>query len=382
MRPNKAVTIEDLRRAAARRLPKAMFDTIEGGAGSEQALRRNLSDLERLSLLPRVLRDVSEVDPGVELVGGHSPLPLVLGPTGMSGFYWPEGELAVAAAAEARGLVYVVSAMSSIELERIARPGRRLWFQLYPLERREVNEDLVRRAQAAGYEALVVTVDAPRIGLRLRDVRNGVQLPPRLGLRLLADLLRRPRWVWPFVFGYRPAIANLRPYDVGLERGLRNVAVPRFDPRMGWADIARLAQLWGGPLIVKGVMHPDDIKAAADAGAAAVVISNHGGRQLDCAPSTAAALRRIDPAAFPLPIYVDGGVRTGSDIARLLALGARACFVGRAYLYGLAAGGEAGVGEAIDILSRELRDTMALSGRRRLEDLGRGDILFDPLPSA
>jgi isopentenyl diphosphate isomerase/L-lactate dehydrogenase-like FMN-dependent dehydrogenase len=366
-------TIADLRRAAFRRLPKAVFDTIEGGAGDEQALRRNTEALDRVVLYPRVLRDVARVNLTTSILGAPAASPLILAPTGMSGFYRPRGEILAAQAAAEAGVIYGLSTVSSVALEDIASldTGRR-WFQLYPLADRARSEDLVRRAAAAGFEALCVTVDVPLIGRRNRDRANRVSFPPRLGPALIASLIAHPGWTAPFIAGYRPTIANFAPAG---ERApsMRRIAPPAMDAAFGWGGLERIRKIWSGPLVVKGVLHPDDARAAEASGADALVVSNHGGRQFDCAPSTYEALVRIvDEAAPSCELYVDGGVRTGADVLKFLTAGAAACLIGRAYLYGLAAYGQAGVTASLQILAEELRGAMALYGAATIADLRAG----------
>jgi len=360
----KARTIDELRVAAQRRLPRPVFDTIEGGAGDEFALTRNRQALDRETIVPRVLVDVDEIGIATTILGRPAASPIIVAPTGMNGYYWPRGELCVASAAAGAGVVHGVSAVGSVRLEEISAiaPARR-WFQLYPLKDRAVSRDLVRRAKLAGYEALCVTVDAPVVALRKRDVRNQVQLPPRLSASLLLAAATRPRWAMPFAFGYQPTFANLAEYAVARTTDARGISIPELDRAFDWRALETLARDWDGPFIVKGVMHPDDVVRAASAGASGVVVSNHGGRQFDAAPSTLDALKLVR-AEMPagMEVFVDGGVMSGLDVLKFLQAGARACLVGRAIVYGLAAGGEAGAAAALRILADELKLAMALAG--------------------
>lgn len=359
--PSFPQTVEGFRDAARRRLPRAIFDTIEGGAGQEQAIARNAEALRECTITPRVLAGGGTIDTTVQLLGQPASCPLILAPTGLSGLYRPEGERLVAAAAEP--LIYALSCMSSVTLEEVAgaAPGRK-WFQLYPFRSRVVMADLIERARTARYEALCVTVDVPALGVRYRDLRSGVRLArPTAGLMLAAAL--HPAWAWPYLTGFRPGLANMRLHADGSRERWLPLSTPELDPAFGWADLQWVKSEWQGPLIVKGILHPDDAGRAFAAGASAIVVSNHGGRQLDSAPSTLAALRLIREALGPNPeIYADGGIMTGEDILKYLLAGADACLVGRAYLYGLAAGGAAGVQAVITILRRELELAMRLAG--------------------
>jgi len=376
------LTIEDLRRQSRRRLPRAVFDFIDGAAEDELTLRRNREAFERAALVPRVLVDVHEVDLATTVLGQRLAAPLLLAPTGLCGMATSCGEIPAARAAVAAGVAFTASCMSSVTLEEIAGrvPGEH-WFQLYVWRDRAITRSLVERAAAAGYRVLVVTVDTPVLGRRERDLRNGATIPPRITVRNALDTLRRPRWLLAMARGPRVTFANvsgdapaggvrpfaLSPYVNGL-----------FDPAVTWDDLDWLRGLWRGPLVVKGVLSTEDARLAADHGADAIVVSNHGGRQLDGAPATLDALPAIaDRVGGRLEILLDGGVRRGADVARALALGARACMIGRPYLYGLAAGGEAGVARVIEILTAELRRVLALLGCTRVEDVGPACVRLD-----
>jgi isopentenyl diphosphate isomerase/L-lactate dehydrogenase-like FMN-dependent dehydrogenase len=360
----RARLIEQLQRAARRRLPREVYDTIEGGAGGEAALRRNRQALERATITPRVLTDVSDATAEATILGRAARLPIIIAPTGMNGFYWPRGELEIAHAATAAGIIQTVSAFASVRLEEIAAVGpARRWFQMYPLRNRSVTEDLLQRARASGYEALCVTVDAPAVAMRNRDVRNRVELPPRLNARLLASVLTKPAWALPFALGYKPRFENLAGYNVAQERDIRGLATPPLDPAFAWADLEQVAKQWNGPVIVKGVMHPEDARRAHEVGVNAIVVSNHGGRQFEPAPAALDALIEIRAKAPPgLELYVDGGVMSGADVLIYLNAGAKACFVGRAVLYGLAAAGREGAAAAIEILAADLRTNLMVAG--------------------
>jgi L-lactate dehydrogenase (cytochrome) len=364
----RAATIGDLRDLARRTVPRAVFDYTDGAAGAEIALRRSREAYERVEFCPRVLRDVSVVDPATTLLGAPSPLPLVFAPTGFTRLMHTEGESAVGRVAERTGVPYALSTMGTTSIEALAEaaPGARRWFQLYLWRDREASAALVQRAAAAGYEALVLTVDTPVAGPRLRDVRNGFSIPPALTLRTVANAAVHPRW-WIDLLTTPPLeFASLRSWGGTVAELVDRV----FEPAATLADVERLRASWPGALVVKGVQGVDDARAVVDAGADAVVVSNHGGRQLDRAPTPLEQLPAVARAVGDrAEVYVDGGVLDGADVVAAVALGARACLVGRAYLYGLMAGGERGVQRAADILGREITRTMQLLGAAGVADL-------------
>lgn len=368
----RCITIEDLRAAARRRLPRLVFDFIDGGARDETTLRDNRRAFDAWQLMPRVGVDVSQRRLATTLLGRPMALPLVLGPTGLAGLYRPRGEMLACRAATTAGIPFCLSTNSIASIEAVAAdvPDSDRWFQLYPLRDRELMAEMLRRAREHGYRTLCFTVDLPIQGRRERDVRNGFTLPLRPTVRTAWDVLRRPAWLWglarhPVSFG------NFAPSAAG--GGATTIAqhvASLFDPSADWALVAKLRKGWDGPFVVKGVLHPDDARAAVRAGADAVIVSNHGGRQLDTVPGTCTALPGVVAAIQgEADILLDGGVRRGTDILKAIALGARACMIGRPFLWGLAAGGEAGVCRAIEILSVELDEAMALAGVRDLAEL-------------
>ena len=370
-----ALNIDELREKARRRLPTAVFDFIDGAAEDEVTLRRNREAFGRYALVPRVGIDVSSVELSTTVLGQKLSVPLVLAPTGLCGMATSRGEIPTArAAAEAR-IPCAVSCLSSVTLEEIAReaPGE-LWFQLYVWKDRAVTQALVERAAASGYRVLVVTLDVPVLGQRERDVRNGATIPPRLTLRNAIDTLRRPRWLWTIWRGPRVTFANVAP--AGPSAGPSPFALAPyvntlFDPAVTWKDLEWMRRLWKGPIAVKGVMCAEDARLAVENGADAVIVSNHGGRQLDSAPGSLEVLPEVvEAVGARAQVLLDGGIRRGTDLAKALALGARACMIGRPYLYGLAAARQAGVADAIRILVTELRRAMALMGCKQISDLG------------
>ena len=360
-RLGRAMTISDLRRIARRRTPRAVFDYTDGGAEQEISMRRSRAALDRVEFGPRVLNDVGDVDTTIELFGRRSALPLVLAPTGFTRMMHHEGELAVARAAQKAGLTYTLSTMGTRAIEEVAEaaPGAELWFQLYLWRDREASRGLIERARAAGCTALVVTVDTPVAGSRLRDVYNGMTIPPTLTPRTLLDGAIRPHWWFNFLTTEPLSFASLSSWNGTVEQ----LANKMFDPSATLADVANLRREWDRTLLVKGIQHVDDAARVIEAGADGVVLSNHGGRQLDRAPVPVEQLPAIRSAlGSDARILVDGGFRSGADVAAAIGLGADAVMIGRPYLYGLMAGGERGVTRALDILTTEFRRTMQLTG--------------------
>ncbi len=370
----------DFRHAAQRRLPRFLFDYADGGAGSEMTLRANVDDLARLGLRQRVLRDVSDIDLSTELLGTRRRLPLALAPIGIGGMYRRRGETQAARAATAAGIPFTLSTVGLCSLAEVRRatPGP-LWFQLYVIRDRAFMADLIATAKAEGAEALVFTVDMPVPGSRYRDAHSGMS-GPRGPLRRALQSIGKPGWAWDVGVHGRPhALGNLLPV-LGASSGMNDYMGwlgANFDPSIAWDDIAWIRAAWDGPLIIKGILDPDDARAAADAGADAIVVSNHGGRQLDGASSTARALPAIAEAVKGrVAVLADSGVRSGLDVVRMLALGADGVLLGRAWLYALAAGGEAGIAALLALIEKEMRVAMALTGVRRIAEIDRS-ILMD-----
>ncbi|GAB2922324.1 quinone-dependent L-lactate dehydrogenase [Rhodococcus aerolatus] len=363
-----AASVTDLRELARRRAPRAVFDYTDGAAGRELSARRSREALDRVELDSRVLRDVSEPDLSTTVLGRPASMPLALGPTGFTRMMHQAGEPAVARAAARAGVPYALSTMGTTSVEALAEeaPDARRWFQLYLWRDRDASAELVRRADAAGYDTLVLTVDTPVAGLRLRDVRNGMTIPPTLTARTVLDGARHPSWWFDLLTTAPLEFATLSSFDGTVAELVGQV----FDPALTLADVAWLRERWPGSLVVKGVLDAEDARAVVDAGADGVVVSSHGGRQLDQGPTPLERLPGIAAAVGErTEVMVDGGVLFGSDVAAAVALGARTVLVGRAYLYGLMAGGEAGVDRVLDLLRTELRTTMQLMGVTTVAEL-------------
>jgi len=367
-RLERALTIADLRSIAKRRTPRSVFDYTDGAAEAEISLQRARRLFSEMELRPSILRDVSEIDLGTDMLGRRSELPFAFAPTGFTRMMNHEGESAVVKVAERLGIPYALSTMGTTSIEDVAAaaPDARKWFQLYVWKDRDAGEDLVKRSAAAGYEALMLTVDVPVAGARLRDVRNGFTIPPSLTVKTVLDASMHPAW-WANLLTTRPlTFASLSTWDGTVAELLDKL----FDPTMTIDDLTWLRSIWDGPLIVKGIQTVDDARRVVDAGADAIVLSNHGGRQLDRAPTPLRILPDVRKAVgTDAEVYLDTGIMSGADIVAALALGADACLVGRAYLYGLMAGGERGVARAAEILTKEVRRTMALLGVSTVAEL-------------
>ncbi|HEY0296380.1 MAG TPA: alpha-hydroxy acid oxidase [Bordetella sp.] len=373
-------SIETLRAAARARLPRPIFDFYDGAAEDEMTLRENARAFQRVRLLPRVLRDVAEVDMRADLLGRPASLPLAIGPTGAVGFGWRGGDAALARSAARLGIPYALSTSATASIEDIATqaPGRH-WFQAYILQDKDRLAKLIDRAAAADFEALVITVDLPVGGKRERDLAHGLALPMTLRARNVLQFARRPAWSLDMLLRrppIMPSLAGMAPRKAD-RKAMGSVAGTHYDPSFDVEALARLRDRWRGKLIVKGVVHPGDVDAILAVGADALVVSNHGGRQLDTGVATLDALPGIVAAvAGRVPVWMDGGIRRGSDVFKALALGASAVLTGRATLFGVLAGGEAGVDKALHILRDELARTMRLCGARGLGEI-TPDLLFD-----
>ena len=378
---SKAFSIEDLRSAARHRLPQAIFDFFDGGAEDEVTLSDNRAAFRRIRLLPKVLTDVSQIETGVQLLGSAAALPLAIAPTGAVGFGWRGGDIAIARAAVAANIPYTLSSAATASIEQVAKaaPGR-LWFQAYILRNKAFLDGLIARALAADYEALMITVDLPVGGKRERDFRNHFSVPFRFTVKNLVDFSCHPRWLSDIVRYGMPVMENM----IGLDMHAKNAtaiasSVGRsYDPAFNWDSLQKIRDQWPRKLIVKGILRPDDASRLADMGCDALVVSNHGGRQLDGAVATLDALPAVVLAVNGrMPVLLDGGVRRGSDVFKAIALGAAGVLVGRSTLYGAVAAGEEGARRALAILRDEFTRTMQLSGACSVADIHTG-LLFEP----
>lgn len=376
----RAVNINDMRRLAKRRLPRVVFDFIDGGAQDETTLVANCRDLAEIRLSPRVLVDVAKRTTEVELFGQTFAAPMVLSPIGLTGLASPKGELDAVRAAQAAGIGYCLSTNASTSIEETATAASQpFWFQLYVMKDRELTRSLIERAKAAGCSALVMTVDLAAHGRRERDARNGFSVPPRISALDGLNALMHPGWLVRTLSGPRLTFGN---YRTGADEGFLKLSqhiADQFDPSVTWHDIAWAKQVWGGPLVIKGILRADDARRAIDCGADGISVSNHGGRQLDGVSSAIRALPRVVVAVDGrIPVLMDGGVRRGADVIRARALGATACLVGRAFVYALAALGPAGAARAIEILRDELDNALALLGLTSIDEVDRSVLDIAP----
>ena len=372
-----AANLDDLRNIARRRLPGGVFDYVDGGAEDEITYRRNQTDLRRWEFVPSVLRDVSSVDTSATLLGRSLPLPLVLAPTGFTRIVDPPGELAAARAAARKNVPYSLSTLSTRSIEEVAEVSEGpKWFQVYVWKDRGLVKNMIERAAENGYEALCITADLAVPGRRERDERRGFSLPPKLGWGMMLEGMTHPSWTWRFLRSEPISFSNvvgLSEHDGSTAVELAELVKDQFDASLSWEDIEWFRSIWPGPMIIKGIQSVSDARLAAEHGVEAIAVSNHGGRQLDGAPTPANLMEPIAEAAGDsLEIIFDGGVRRGSDIIRALALGARAVMVGRPYLYGLGAGGEKGVEWVIDFFAEGMARSMALAGVRSVAEVNRG----------
>ena len=375
-RLRRAASVDDLRTIARRRLPRGVFDYVDGGAEDELTLAANRAAFDATGFRPRVLRNVSAVDVSSTLLGEPVAYPLTLAPTGFTRIVHPEGELAVARAAARAGLPYTLSTLSTCSIEEVrAVSDGRLWFQVYAWRDRGLVKEMVTRAAEAHYEALVLTVDTAVLGRRERDVRRGFALPPTIGPRTFVDGALHPQWTVSFLRSDPIRFANVLGREVG--DGAAPVVISeyintQFDPALSWSDVEWLQAVWDGPIVIKGIQTVDDAAIAADLGVAAVALSNHGGRQLDGSPAPFSIVAPVvDAVAGRTAVICDGGIRRGSDIVKAVAAGAAGCMAGRAYLYALGAGGERGVERLLTWFRNDLVRTMTLLGCSGVHELDR-----------
>jgi L-lactate dehydrogenase (cytochrome) len=365
--------IEDLRQLHKRRVPKAFFDYADRGSYTEDTLRANSEDLQQIKFRQRILVDVSKRDLSTTILGEPAAMPLILAPVGLLGMQHGDGEIHACRAAQAAGIPFTQSTMSICSIEDIAAAvDKPFWFQLYVMKDRGFIKALIERAIAAKCSALVLTVDLQVIGQRHQDIKNGMSVPPEWSLGKLLDFASKPSWVAGVLRGKRRSFGNIVGHVKGTEdlTKLSEWTASQFDTSLNWKDIDWIRSIWPGKLILKGILDVEDAELAAKTGAQAIVVSNHGGRQLDGAPSSIEVLPEIvDSVGSQIEIMFDGGIRTGMDVVRALALGAKSCMIGRAYAYGLGAGGEAGVAKALDILAKEMLTTMGLCGVNTIAEI-------------
>ena len=363
--------IEDLRRLAQRRVPRMFYDYADSGSWTESTYRANEDDFRRLKLRQRVAVDMDGRSTATTMIGQPVAMPVAIAPTGLTGMQHADGEIHAARAAEKFGVPFTLSTMSICSIEDVAAATTKpFWFQLYVMRDRAFVERLIDRAKAAGCSALVLTLDLQILGQRHKDLKNGLSAPPKLTLPNLLDMMTKPRWCLGMLGTPRRGFGNIIGHVEGVDDmgSLGQWTAQQFDPRLSWADVEWIKKRWGGPLILKGVMEPEDARLAAGSGADALVVSNHGGRQLDGAPSSIEALPAIAEAVGrDIEVWMDGGIRCGQDVLKARALGARGTMIGRAFLYGLGAMGEAGVTKALEILHRELDLTMAFCGHTAID---------------
>src|ERR1700733_14299617 len=368
------LNIEDLRELAKRRIPRAIFDYADGGSYDERTIRRNAADLDAMTFRQRVMVDVSKISLATTFLGSPVSMPLAIGPTGLAGLFHADGEILGARAAGAGGISFCLSTMSICSIEDVREATKAaFWFQQYLMRDRGFNQELIDRAAAAQCSALMLTLDLQVIGERRRDPRNGLTIPPKLTLRNAWDVATKPSWALKVLFGKRRTFGNLVG-RIGGSSGIKTLAewtATQFDASANWRDVEWVRSRWPGKLILKGVLDAEDARFGLSAGADAIVVSNHGGRQLDGAPSSISVLPEIVAAIDGrCEVMFDGGIRSGQDIAKALALGARGTLIGRSFLYALAAAGEQGVTKAIQILRNELAVTLALTGTSTIDAAG------------
>jgi len=374
----KAANATDYRELARRRLPRFLFDYLDGGSYAEATLRRNVADLEAIALRQRVLRDVSRLDLSTNLFGQEMRLPIALAPIGLAGMNARRGETQAARAAAKAGIPFCLSTVSACPIDEVARASPKpFWFQLYMIRDRGFMVDLVAQAKAAGCNLLVFTVDMPLPGSRYRDLRSGLAGAPGIGgsLRRTLQALGKPHWAWNVGVRGRPhQLGNVAPV-LGANSGLEDFLAwmrENFDPGCTWSDLDFIRQHWDGPIVIKGILDADDARAAASAGVDGIIVSNHGGRQLDGVPSTAQALPAIaDAVGDRLTVLADGGVRSGLDVVRLMALGAKGVLIGRAWIYAMAARGEAGIDHVLRLFEAEMKVAMSLTGCTSVREINR-----------
>lgn len=378
-RPEKITCVEDFRRLAIRRVPRMFYDYADSGSWTESTYRSNEEDFQKLKFRQRVAVDIENRNLRSTMAGEYVAMPVALAPTGLTGMQHADGEILAARAAEKFGVPFTLSTMSICSIEDIAaHTNKPFWFQLYVMRDRDFMERLIDRAKAANCSALVLTLDLQVLGQRHKDIRNGMTAPPKPTLANLINLATKPRWCLNMLGTNRRTFGNI----VGHARNVTNVSslsswtAEQFDPTLSWKDLEWIRKRWSGKLILKGIMEPEDARLAVESGADAIIVSNHGGRQLDGAPSSISALPRVAHAVGKdIEVWVDGGIRSGQDVLRALALGAKGTMIGRAFLYALGAMGEVGVQRCLEIIAKELDITMAFCGRTDIQQIDRSILL-------
>ena len=373
------LTIKDLQARARCSVPRMFYDYADSGAYTESTYRANEEDFGKLRLRQRVLVNIDNRSLKSDMAGEPVAMPVALAPTGLTGMQYADGEILAARAAEAFGVPFTLSTMSICSIEDVAAAaGRPFWFQLYVMRDRAFVENLIERAKAAKCSALVLTLDLQILGQRHKDIRNGLSAPPRITIPNMINMALHPKWCMRMLGTKRRSFGNI----VGHAKGVGDLAslaswtTEQFDPQLNWGDVEWIKKRWGGKLILKGILDPEDALRAADTGADAIIVSNHGGRQLDGASSSIAMLPKIvDVVGKKIEVHMDGGIRSGQDVLKALCLGAHGTYIGRAFLYGLAAGGGPGVTRALEIIAKELDTTMALCGENDVKKLGRHNLL-------
>ncbi len=373
------LSVEDMRKKAKARVPRMFFDYAESGSWTEDTLRANINDLMGIKFRQRVAVDISKRSTEMEMLGEKLPMPVALAPTGLAGMQTADGEIHAARAAEKFGVPFTLSTMSVCSIEEVqSKTKNPFWFQLYVMRDRDFIDRLIKRAKEANCSALMITLDLQVMGQRHRDIKNGLSVPPKINLPNILNLITKPKWCLGMLRTKNRKFGNV----VGHVKGVKDMSslaewtVSQFDPTLCWDDVLELRKKWSGKIILKGIMDREDAKAALNIGADAIIVSNHGGRQLDGASSSVSALPKIlDIVQDKCEIWVDGGIRTGQDILRLIALGAKGTLIGRAFLYGLGAEGEKGVTRILEILQKELDLTMALCGATDLSQVNKNILL-------
>ncbi len=379
---SKPLTIADLKSLARRRVPKMFFDYADSGSWTEGTYRANESDFEAIKLRQRVLVDMTDRSLKSEMIGQPVAMPVALAPTGLTGMQHADGEMLAAKAAEEFGVPFTLSTMSICSIEDVASvTSKPFWFQLYVMKDREFIENLIDRAKRAGCSALVVTADLQILGQRHKDLRNGLSAPPKFTPKHIWQMATRPQWCLDMARTKRHGFGNI----VGHAKNVSDLSslsvwtAEQFDPRLSWTDIAWIKERWNGKLIIKGILDEEDARAAADTGADAIIVSNHGGRQLDGAPSSISMLPKIVEAVGDrIEVHLDSGIRSGQDVLKAVALGAKGTYIGRPFLYGLGAMGKEGVELALNIIRKEMDITMALCGKRDIKAVDRSVIAHCP----